>query len=160
MTVFPAACNIRRLAAHGAGLILALSAAALFAAGCARGGKTATFGSGDDLLGYGDYSAQAMDAGGHLTRIKLNQNSTYTKKKYKGTCLLVESNGEWEATNELITFKLQEIRQRPGCETEEWRVEKSDKVAERNLRNITPNSFELLDQEEQSAAEWVKFVKN
>lgn len=134
------------------GLLLAL-------AGCAKGGKTATFGSGKDLLGYGEYSAQGVNATGHMTRIKLNQNRTYTKKKFLGPCLLAESQGEWKATNEMIEFRLQEIRQRPGCDTEQWQVEKSDKVTERNLRNITPQSFELLDQEESSSAEWVKFIK-
>jgi hypothetical protein len=127
--------------------------------GCHKGGKTATFGSGEDMLGYGEYSAQKVDASGHMIRIKLNQNNTYVKKKFLGPCLLVESKGEWEATNEMIEFKLQEIRQRPNCDTEQWQSEKSDKRAERNLRNITPKSFELLDQEENSSAEWVKFVK-
>jgi hypothetical protein len=132
---------------------------ALSVSGCARGGKTATFGSGEDMLGYGEYSAQKVDATGHMTRIKLNQNNSYVKKKYLGPCLLVESKGEWEATTNLIEFRLQEIRQRSSCETEQWVIEKSDRRAERNLRNVTPNSFELLDQEENSSAEWVKFVK-
>lgn len=127
--------------------------------GCAKGGKTATFGSGEDLLGYGEYSAQAMDANGFMARIKLNQNNTYVRKKFKGPCLLSESKGEWKSTNELIEFKLQEIRHRPDCETEAWQTETADKVTEKDIRNITPKSFELLDQEEQSSAEWVKFVK-
>lgn len=136
------------------------AAALLFAlAACAKGGKTATFGSGKDLLGYGEYSAQGVNSAGHMTRIKLNQNRTYTKKKFLGPCLLVESSGEWKATNEVIEFRLQEVRQRPSCETEQWQVEKADKVTERDLRNITPQSFELLDQEESSSAEWVKFIK-
>jgi hypothetical protein len=127
--------------------------------GCAKASKTATFGSGEDLLGYGEYSAQTMDANGFMARIKLNQNNTYVRKKFKGPCLLSESKGEWEATNEMIEFKLQEIKHRPDCETEAWQTEKSEKVTERNIRNITPRSFELLDQEETSSAEWVKFVK-
>lgn len=143
---------------HGIVLVLAV-ALALSLSGCARGGKTATFGSGADMLGYGEYSSQ-QNASGHMTRIKLNQNNTYVKKKFLGPCLLVESKGEWEATNEVVEFTLQEIRQRPGCDTEQWSTEKSDRRTERNLRNITPNSFELLDQEENSSAEWVKFVKH
>ena len=127
--------------------------------GCHKGGKTATFGSGEDLLAYGEYSSQ-QDASGHMTRIKLNQNNTYVKKKFLGPCLVAESKGEWEATNEMIEFKLQEIRQRPGCDTEQWASEKSDRRTERNLRNITPKSFEVLDQEENRSAEWVKFVKH
>lgn len=140
-------------------VLATILALAMALAGCARGGKTATFGSGEDMLGYGEYSAQKVDATGHMTRIKLNQNNTYVKKKFLGPCLLVESKGEWEATNEMIEFKLQEIRQRPNCDTEQWQSEKSDRRTERNLRNITPKSFELLDQEENSSAEWVKFVK-
>lgn len=140
--------------------VLATAFAIAFAlSGCARGGKTATFGSGEDLLAYGEYSSQ-QDASGHMTRIKLNQNNTYVKKKFLGPCLLAESKGEWEATNEMIEFKLQEIRQRPTCESEQWVTEKSDRRTERNLRNITPKSFELLDQEENRSAEWVKFVKH
>ena len=70
-----------------------------------------------------------------------------------------ESKGDWKANNEVMEFRLQEVRQRPDCQTEQWTTEKSDKVTERNIRNITPNSFELLDQEESTSAEWVKFVK-
>jgi hypothetical protein len=126
--------------------------------GCAKGGKTATFGSSEDTLGYGEYSTR-QDSAGQMTRIKLNQNNTYVKRKFQGPCLLAESKGEWEATNEMIEFKLQEIRQRPSCGTEQWVTEKSNRRTERNLRNITPKSFELLDQEENSSAQWVKFVK-
>lgn len=159
MAAFPPVRTHRSLSAIRAALLFSALASLSLLWGCARGGKTATFGSGEDLLGYGEYAAQTMDATGHLTRIKLNQGNTYTKKKFKGPCLLVESKGEWEATNEMITFRLQEVRHRPGCETEDWKVEKSDKVSERNIRHITPKSFELLDQEDQSSAEWVKFVK-
>jgi hypothetical protein len=134
-------------------------ALALALCGCYKGGKTATFGSAEDMLGYGEYSSQ-QDASGQMTRIRLNQNNTYVKRKFQGRCLLVESKGEWEATNEMMEFKLQEIRQRPNCDTEQWVSEKSDRRTERNLRNITPKSFELLDQEENSSAEWVKFVKH
>lgn len=136
-----------------------LSALLLAAVGCAKGGKTATFGSGEDLLGYGEYVAQTMDPTGHKLKIKLNQNNTYTKKKYQGACLVVETKGEWKSTNEMMEFSLQEVRRRDDCTTEAWQTEKPDKVVERNIRNITPKSFELLDQEEQSSAEWVKFVK-
>jgi hypothetical protein len=128
-------------------------------AGCAKGGKTATFGSGEDLLAYGEYSAKAPNASGHLIRLKLNQNGTYIRKKFLGPCQVSESKGEWSATNEAIEFRLQEIRQRPDCQSEQWVSEKSDKVSERDISNITPTSFELLDQEESSEAEWVKFVK-
>lgn len=140
-------------------VLSAALALALTLCGCYKGGKTATFGSAEDTLGYGEYSAQNVDASGHMIRIKLNQNNTYIKKKFLGPCLLVESKGAWDATNEMIVFKLQEIRQRPNCETEQWTTEKSDRRTERNLRNITPNSFDLLDQEENSSAEWTKFVK-
>jgi hypothetical protein len=131
----------------------------LFLAGCAKGGKTATFGSSEDLLAYGEYSAQTPNASGHMIRLKLNQNGTYIRKKFLGTCQVSESKGEWSATNEVVEFRLQEIRQRPDCQAGEWTTEKSDKVSERNIRSITPTSFELLDQEETSSAEWVKFVK-
>lgn len=140
-------------------VLAATLALALALTGCHKGGKTATFGSGEDMLGYGEYSAQKPDAAGHMIRIKLNQNNTYIKKKFLGPCLLAESRGEWEATNEMIEFKLREIRQRPDCGTEQWVTEKSDRRAERNLRNITPNSFDLLDQEENRSAEWMKFLK-
>lgn len=140
-------------------LAAGLSAVLFGASGCAKGGKTATFGSGDDLLGYGEYVAQTMDPTGHMIKIKLNQNNTYVKKKFLGPCLLVESMGEWKSTNEVMEFRLQEIRRRDDCNTEAWQTEKPNKVSEKDIRNITPKSFELLDQEEQSNAEWVKFVK-
>jgi hypothetical protein len=130
-----------------------------FLTGCAKGGKTATFGSGEDLLGYGEYAAQTMDPTGHLIRLKLNQNGTYSKRKFLGKCMVMESSGEWKGTNETMEFRLQEVRRRPDCSTEEWQVEKMDRVSERNISNITPKSFELLDQEDLSAAQWVRFVK-
>lgn len=160
MTALSTARIMRRRSLLACAVPAALFSALLLAAsGCAKGGKTATFGSGQDLLGYGEYVAQTMDPTGHKLKIKLNQNNTYTKKKYQGACLLVETKGEWKSTNEMMEFSLQEIRRRDGCDSETWQTEKSERVVERNIRNITPKSFELLDQEEQSNAEWVKFVK-
>lgn len=149
----------RRPAAAGGAACLAGSLVLAALLGCAKGGKTATFGSGEDLLGYGEYTATAPNAAGHLIRLKLNQNDTYIRKKYLGACQISESKGEWNASNEVVEFRLQEVRQRPDCQSGQWTTEKSDKVTERNIRNITPSSFELLDQEESSSAEWVKFVK-
>lgn len=160
MTALSTARIMRRRSLLACAVPAALIPALLMAlAGCAKGGKTATFGSGQDLLGYGEYVAQTMDPTGHKLKIKLNQNNTYTKQKYQGACLLVETKGEWKSTNEMMEFSLQEIRRRDDCDSEAWQTEKTERVVERNIRNITPKSFELLDQEEQSSAEWVKFVK-
>jgi hypothetical protein len=136
-----------------------VAAALAFAAGCAKGGKTATFGSGEDLISYGEYSAQDPGASGQVVRLKLNQNGTYVKRRLQGTCLLSESSGEWSATNESMEFRTQEMRRRPDCSTEQWQVEKEARRSERIIRNITTNSFELLDQDELSAAEWLRFSK-
>jgi hypothetical protein len=68
-------------------VLVSIWALALALTGCYKGGKTATFGSGEDLLAYGEYSTQ-QDASGHMTRIKLNQNNTYVKKKFLGPCLV------------------------------------------------------------------------
>lgn len=135
------------------------AAAFALAAGCARGGKTATFGSGQDLISYGEYSAQDPGSAGQAVRLKLNQNGTYSKRRFQGNCLLSESSGEWSATNESMEFRTQALRRRSDCSAEEWQVEKEIRVSERVIRNITPNSFELLDQDEQSAAEWLRFSR-
>jgi hypothetical protein len=138
---------------------LFMAAALAVLAGCARGGKTATFGSGEDLISYGEYSAQDPGTSGQAVRLKLNPNGTYLKRRFQGKCLLSESSGEWSATNESMEFRTREMRRRPDCSTEQWQVEKEVRVAERIIRNITTNSFELLDQDEQSAAEWLRFSK-
>lgn len=121
--------------------------------------KTATFGSASNILSYGVYSAQGQDPNGLAVKISLNPNNTYSRKKFQGPCLLTENKGEWKSTNETIEFRLQEARSRNDCGTEDWQVEKTDKKTERMIRNVTTNSFELLDQDEQTSAEWQKFVK-
>lgn len=132
----------------------------LVLAGCAgHGSRTASFGSSQDLLGYGVYTAQAQDSAGMSVKLSLNQNGTYSKKRLHGNCLVLENKGEWKSDNENITFHMTEVRKRPDCTAEDWQVEKVDKSAARMIRNMTVNSFELLDQEEQSSAEWIRFVK-
>jgi hypothetical protein len=121
--------------------------------------KTANFGSAQNILSYGVYSSQIADGSGMAVKISLNPNNTYSKKKFQGPCLLTENKGDWKSTNEIIEFHLQETRSRNDCGTEEWQVEKTNKTAERMIRNVTTNSFEILDQEEQTSAEWQKFVK-
>ena len=73
--------------------------------------------------------------------------------------MLVESKGEWKGDEQEIEFRLQEVRIRPDCDTEDWQVEKKDLTSPRMLRNVTTRSFELLDQDENTSAEWQKFVK-
>lgn len=156
---------VSRLFSRLAPLFTAVSAMLLVVAslavlgGCARGGKTATFGSGEDLISYGEYTAQDPGPTGQAVRLKLNPNGTYLKRRFQGKCLLSESSGAWSATNESMEFRTQEMRRRPDCSAEQWQVEKEVRVSERIIRNITTNSFELLDQDEQSAAEWLRFSK-
>jgi hypothetical protein len=138
--------------------ILPAASLALLMCACSSP-KTATFGSAHNILSYGVYTTPGVDGDGLAVKLMLNPNNTYTKKRFQGPCLLIENRGEWKSTNEIIEFRLQEIRKRPDCSTEEWNVEKMDKTAERMIRNVSTNSFEMLDQEEQSSAEWQKFVK-
>jgi hypothetical protein len=128
--------------------------------GCAKHGtKTAKFGTSDEILSAGVYSAQNQDAGGLATKLSLNQNHTYSRKKFQGPCLLMENRGEWKSDHDAIEFHLTEIRKRSDCNTEDWQVEKMDNTLSRMLRNVTPNSFDLLDQEEEVSAQWVRFIK-
>jgi hypothetical protein len=141
-------------------LVAALVCYAGFLSGCAKhGSRTASFGSSDDLLSYGVYSAQSQDASGMATKLSLNQNNTYSRKKFQGACLLAENKGEWKADHDAIEFRLQEVRKRNDCNSEDWRVEKVDRSISRMLRNVTTKSFDLLDQEEDVSAQWVRFIK-
>ncbi|GEM_PF-2095390 len=121
--------------------------------------RTASFGSRDDLLTYGVYSATSPDAAGLSSKLSLNQNNTYSRKKFQGSCLLVETKGEWKCDHESIEFKLMEIRKRADCNSENWQIEKQEKTNSRLIRNMTLTSFDLLDQEEDASAQWVRFVK-
>ena len=128
-------------------------------AGCSRSvSRTANFGTPDNVLSYGVYTATVMDSGLSV-KLSLNQNSTYSKKKFQGSCFLIEYKGDWKCDNESIAFRLQEIRHRPDCNTENWQSEKAEKDTRRLIRMVTTTSFELLDQDDASSDEWVKFVK-
>jgi hypothetical protein len=134
-------------------------AALLAIAGCAKHStRTANFGSAEDVLSYGVYRATTLDSG-YSTTLSLNQNGTYSKKKFLGSCFVVENKGTWSGDNESIQFDLKEIRRRPGCDTESWQSEKVGKSARRHIRSLSPKSFDLLDHDEESSDSWVKFVK-
>ena len=131
----------------------------LLLTGCARQPtRTASFGTPDNVLSYGVYTASVLDSGLSV-KLSLNQNNTYSKKKFQGSCFLIEYKGEWSCDNGSIEFHLMEIRHRPGCSTEDWQSEKADKTSRRLIRSVTTMSFDLLDQDDQSSDEWVKFVK-
>ena len=129
-------------------------------AGCAPkpASRKATFGTPSNVLSYGVYTATSLDSGLSV-KLSLNQSGTYTKRKFQGSCQIWEYKGEWKCDNEAIDFTLQEIRRRPDCTTEAWQSEKADKSSHRLIRSVTTTSFELLDQDEASSAQWVKFVK-
>ncbi len=128
--------------------------------GCAKHGtRTATFGTSEELLSPGVYSAQSQDSKGMATKLSLNQNKTFSRKKFQGPCLLLENRGEWKSDHDAIEFHLTEVRKRNDCNTEDWQVEKVDSLTSRMLRNITPNAFDVLDQEEDVSAQWVRFLK-
>lgn len=136
-------------------LILALGALA----GCARKvSRTANFGTPENVLSYGVYTATTLDSGMSV-KLSLNQSGTYSKKKFQGSCYLMEYKGDWKCDNESIDFTLEEIRHRPDCNTEAWVTEKVGKSTHRMIRSVTTTSFELLDQEDASSAQWIKFVK-
>jgi hypothetical protein len=135
-----------------------LSAAWLLAACAPKVLRTATYGTPDNVLAYGIYSAETLDSG-LAVKLSLNQSGTYSKKKFRGACLVAEYKGGWQCDNQAIDFDLQEIRYRPGCETEAWRTDKVAKHSRRLIRSVTTTSFELLDQDSVSSDEWVKFVK-
>jgi hypothetical protein len=141
-----------------------IPAAALFLAlgvfsGCARNvSRTANFGTPDNVLSYGVYTATSLDSGLSV-KLSLNQNGTYSKKKFRGSCFVMEYKGDWKCDNETIDFALEEIRHRPDCNSESWQTEKTAKQTRRMIRSVTTTSFELLDQDSTSSAEWVKFVK-
>lgn len=138
---------------------LSLAFAAMLFAGCARKvSRTANFGTPDNVLSYGVYTATVLDSGLSV-KLSLNQNNTYSKKKFQGSCFLMEYKGEWKCDNESIDFNLQEIRTRPDCDTENWQVQKAEKNTHRLIRMVTTSSFEVLDQEDATSNEWVKFVK-
>lgn len=138
-------------------LVSALAAMLVLLSGCSKK-AVRTAGTPDNILSYGIYTATVLDSGLSV-KLSLNQTSTYSKKKFQGSCFINEYKGEWVCDNESIDFHLTEIRQRPDCNTEDWRSEKVDKHTRRLIRSVTVTSFELLDQDDQSSDEWVKFVK-
>ncbi len=141
-------------------LTLLSLATVFFVANCAQHStRTATFGTSNDIVNYGVYSAQKQDAGGMATKLSLNQNNTYSRKKFQSACLLVENKGEWKGDHESIEFHLTEVRKRNDCNSENWEIEKVDRKATRIIRNMTTNSFDMLDQEDDSSAQWVRYVK-
>jgi hypothetical protein len=128
--------------------------------GCSRPvSRTASFGTPDNVLSYGVYTSSTLDSG-FMVKLSLNQSGTYTKKKFRGSCLTMEYKGDWKCDNEAIDFTLQEIRHRPDCNTEAWQTEKVGKSTRRMLRSVTTNSFEVLDQDDTTSAQWVRFVKH
>lgn len=129
-------------------------------AGCARKvSRTANFGTPENVLSYGVYTATSLDSGLSV-KLSLNQSGTYSKKKFRGSCYVMEYKGDWKCDNESIDFTLQEIRHRPDCNTEAWETEKVLKNAHRQVRSVTTTSFEILDQEDTTtSAQWVRFVK-
>jgi hypothetical protein len=136
-----------------------IASAALMLAGCARQPtRTANFGTPEDLLSYGVYTATTLDSGLSV-KLSLNQNNTYSKKKFQGSCFIQEYKGEWSCDNEAIDFHLTEIRRRPNCNTEDWQVDKADRKTRRLIRQVTTKSFDLLDQDEATSNEWIKYVK-
>jgi hypothetical protein len=128
--------------------------------GCSRPvSRTASFGTPENVLSYGVYTTSTLDSG-FVVKLSLNQSGTYTKKKFRGSCLLMEYKGGWKCDNEAIDFTLQEIRHRPDCNTEEWQTEKVGKSTRRMLRSVSTNSFEVLDQDDTTSAQWIRFVKH
>jgi len=128
--------------------------------GCAKhDNRVANYGTPDEAITYGVYSAQTQDGNGFATKISMNPNHTYSKKKFQDACLRMEYKGEWKYLGESLEFHLQEIRKRGDCNSEDWQVDKQDAVNPRIIRNVTTNSFELLDQEEDKPATWVHFKK-
>ena len=134
-----------------------LAAMLLLLAGCTRK-ITRSAGTPDNVLAYGVYTATTLDSGLSV-KLSLNQSATYSKKKFQGSCFIIEYKGEWTCDNESMDFHLTEIRHRPDCNTEDWQVEKLDKRTSRHIRSVTMTSFELLDQDDQASDQWVKFVK-
>ena len=132
-----------------------LAGAACVALACT---KVATFRPSEDFVSYGVYTAKSQEGGGVTVKLNLNQNNTYSKKRFQGTCLLMENNGKWESGQEYLEFRLHEIRKRESCDGS-WQVEKVDKTARRTIRNITTRAFDMLEEGEATEAEWIKFVK-
>jgi hypothetical protein len=71
----------------------------------------------------------------------------------------MEYKGDWKCDNESVDFTLQEIRHRPDCHSESWETEKVGRSTHRLIRSVTTSSFELLDQDDTTSAQWIKFVK-
>ena len=139
-------------AALVAALLLLLSA-------CARQPtRTANFGTPDNVLSYGVYTAAVLDSGLSV-KLSLNQNNTYSKKKFRGSCFVMEYKGDWSCDNGSIEFHLTEARHRPDCNAEDWQTEKIEKTSRRLIRGVTNMSFDLLDQDDETSDQWVKFVK-
>jgi hypothetical protein len=134
--------------------------ACLAMAGCAALActKVSTFRPSEDFVSYGVYTAKSQEAGGVTVKLNLNQNNTYSKRRFQGTCLLMENNGKWESGQEYLEFRLREIRRRESCDAS-WQVEKVDKTARRTIRNITTRAFDMLEEGEATEAEWIKFTK-
>lgn len=120
--------------------------------------KNATFRPSKTFVAPGAYTSQQPDASGFSIRLNLNENNTYTKKKMKGACQVFDSRGKWKSDQEVIEFTLQESRRRPDCDAQ-WEVLQEDRSAERTIRNVTTKSFDMLEEGEQTAAEWIKFIK-
>lgn len=128
--------------------------------GCAKhNSRVANYGTPDEAITYGVYSAQVQDGNGFSTKLSMNPNHSYSKKKFQDACLRMEYKGDWKYLGESVEFHLQEIRKRNDCNSEDWQVDKQDVTNARIIRNVTTNSFELLDQEEDRAATWMRFQK-
>ena len=66
--------------------IIALLLSLGLLAGCARKvSRTANFGTPENVLSYGVYTATTLDSGLSV-KLSLNQNGTYSKKKFQGSC--------------------------------------------------------------------------
>src|SRR3954466_2576206 len=103
-------------------LACALPAFLLLLPGCSR--KTArTAGTPDNILPPGVYTATTLDSGLSV-KLSLNQTNTYSKKKFQGSCFIIEYKGDWSCDNDAVDFHREEIRHRPDCNTEDWQVEK------------------------------------
>src|SRR3954470_13494267 len=97
-------------------LACGLAAFLLLLPGCTRK-ITRTAGTPDNILPYGVYTATVLDSGLSV-KLSLNQTNTYSKKKFQGSCFVIEYKGDWSCDNDAVDFHLEEIRHRPDCNTE------------------------------------------
>ena len=135
-----------------------LAALGIFASCSPNVSRTANFGTAASTLAYGVYTATTLDSGLSV-KLSLNQNGSYSKKKFRGSCFIIEYKGDWKSDNEAIAFSLREVRSRPDCHTEDWQSVKAERSSSRLVRSVTTTSFELLDQGESVSAHWIRFVK-